>query len=202
MKSKISLIGISSQYASDRMLVTTYLSNKLGYFLADFDEPIYNLLEEATGLSKDMVTPETMGAYLGREWSYVREEKFTEEGKITFRPVRYHLTPKQIFNKLKYDLRDVHPDFWVNTFFRLYCPPFTVIPVRYPNQADGIIDRGGIVIRIDNSSKTAPVLREDALMDGYTCSHKFNVDNSNIIETIDDFICLQKKENPDVFTTN
>ena len=142
-----------------------------------------------------------MGAYLGREWSYVREEKFTEDENIVFRPVRYHLTPKQIFNKLKYDMRDIHPDFWVNTFFRIYCPPFMVVPVRYPSQADALLQRGGIVIRINNSSNTAPVTREDALMDGYTCTHVFDVDNHNMIQVIENFICQEEKENPDVFST-
>lgn len=202
MKSKINFIGVSSQYASERALVSSYLSEKLGYFLADFDQPIYNLLQEATGLDPHDISRETMGAYLGREWSYVREEKFSEEGKIVFRPVRYHLTPKQIFNKLKYDMRDIHPDFWVNIFFRLYCPPEMVAPIQYPNQADAILDRGGIVIRVNNLSKTSPVTREDALMDGYSFTHVFNVEGPKIIETIEDFICQQKKENSDVFSTN
>lgn len=202
MKTKISLIGISSQSSADRYYASKFLSERLGYFLADFDQPIYNLLEDATGITpEDAGKTDMMNAYLGREWSYVREEKFSEEGNIVFKPVRYYLTAKQIFNKLKYDLRNIHPDFWVNIFFKMYCPPFTVLPVRYPNQADAIQANGGIVLRINNSSYSAPILKEDTLMDGFTCDHTFSVTNETLIKTLINFVCQQEKENPSVFTS-
>lgn len=199
---KVKLIGISAQSPIDRIRASEHVSKVLGYELLDYDMPMLETLNFATGIGK--ATAEEMEAYLGREWSYVREEKFMENGAVTFKPVRYHLTPKQILTKLRYNMRDIHPDFWVNTFYKNeYFNPSVggVIPVRYPNEADGVIDHGGVMIRINNSYNRGVVTRENLLMDEYTCDYIVDVDGEGIIKPLNETLCLIEKHYPDVFTT-
>lgn len=204
MEREIKIIGISSQSPLDRINASRYIASKLNYTIGDFDAPIYKFLEEVTGINASSINEDIMSIYLGREWSYVREEKFNSSDGIVFKPVRYHLTPKQIFTKLKYDMRDIHSDFWVNVFFMRYCPEYCVIPVRYPNQADAIIQRDGIVIRINNLFSNITILKEDTIMDGYTCNYTIEVKDKSkdsvIIKPINELLCRIEKENPNAFT--
>jgi hypothetical protein len=140
------------------------------YPIKDFDDPILAIMAKLLGQNIDKGSG-TMDAYLGIEWSYVIQEKFTENGKVVFKPVRYYLTPKQIFTRLKYDMRVIHSDIWVNAFFNTTKEEWMILPVQYPNQADGIISRGGIVIRVNDPANTSPISKEDSLMNHYTCTH-------------------------------
>jgi hypothetical protein len=130
-----------------------------------------------------------MKSYLGIEWSYTINEKFNENGKIVFKPVRYHLTPQQIFTRLKYDMRVIHSDIWVNLFFNTLRHDSMVASVRYPNEADAIISRGGTVIRVNNPENTSPITKEDALMNNYDCSHQIEMKGGRV-QNIGEFFDL------------
>lgn len=199
---KVKLIGISAQSPIDRMRAAEHVAKMLNYELLDYDTPMLETLNFATGVSNS--SSEEMDAYLGREWSYVREEKFMEDGAVIFKPVRYHLTPKQIFTKLKYNMRDIHPDFWVNAFYtnKYFIPALGgVIPVRYPNEADGVVDHGGIMIRINNLHNRNVVTKENLLMDNYGCDYTVDVDGEGLIKPLNEVLCEIEKHYPDVFTT-
>jgi hypothetical protein len=196
--SSIKLIGISAQSPVDRMKAVKQIESALGYEVLDYDKPIYDFLKVVTGQSE--INDELMGAFLGKEWSYVREEKFTENGNLTFKPVRYYLTPRQILTKLRYNLRDIHADFWVNCYYNQYSNE-GVIPVRYPNEADGVIDHGGIMIRIENETPTVPVTKENTLMDTYKCDYTITVNNNNFSEKLDILLWDIEKNYPGAFTS-
>lgn len=196
--SSIKLIGISAQTPVDRMKAVKQIESALGYEVLDYDKPIYDFLKVVTGQSE--INDELMGAFLGKEWSYVREEKFTENGNLTFKPVRYYLTPRQILTKLRYNLRDIHADFWVNCYYNQYSNE-GVIPVRYPNEADGVIDHGGIMIRIENETPTVPVTKENTLMDTYKCDYTITVNNNNFSEKLDILLWDIEKNYPGAFTS-
>lgn len=195
---KIKLIGISAQSPADRMRAAQQIEETLGYPVLNYDSPLYDFLSSITG--QPMHSDELMNAFLGKEWSYVREEKFTENGELVFKPVRYYLTPKNILMKLKYNLRDIHPDLWVNAYFNNYSHE-GVIPVRYPNEADGVIDHGGIMIRIENSTIVGPVTKENAIMDAYKCDYTIEVNSQNFSEKLNNLICLIEKNSPGAFTS-
>jgi hypothetical protein len=195
---KIPLIGISAQSPVDRMRAAKQIESSLNYPLLDYDAPLYDFLKNVTGLSE--MNDELMNAFLGREWSYVREEKFTENGELVFKPVRYYLTPKQILTKLRYNLREIHADFWVNDYYNNYSHN-GVIPVRYPNEADGVSDHNGILIRIENENQNGPITRENTLMDTYKCDHTILVNNNNFAEKLDNLLWDIEKSYPGVFTS-
>jgi hypothetical protein len=176
------IIGVSSQSPKEREITSKILNRLSGYEIGDFDVPIYSTLIGAIGffIHKD---DEKMDAYLGQEWSYVIQQKFMEGGKMIFKPIRYYLTPRQIFTKLKYNIREIHSNYWVNAYFNsddYICTNEIILPVRYPNEADAIIDRGGIIIRINNDLYKPT--KEEVLMDGYSFNYKLKVDGETDIE--------------------
>jgi hypothetical protein len=198
---KTKLIGISAQSPVDRVRATKHLAEVLNYELLDYDTPMYETLNFVTGTNYK--SNEEMEAYLGREWSYVRDEKFMENGEVVFKPVRYYLTPKQVFTKLRYNMRDIHPDFWINSFYNnnYFNPKIGgVIAVRYPNEADGVIDHGGIMIRINNLHNRSVVTKENLLMDEYECDYIVDVDSEGMIKSLNEALCEIEKQYPDVFT--
>jgi hypothetical protein len=170
MESQPKIIGVSSAHPAERERIASLISNLAPYKLLDFDKPILDLVKTLTG-SHFLKNSDAMTSYLGAEWSYIITEKFIENGQVTFKSVRYYLTPKQIFTRLKYEMRTIHSDIWVNAFFNNVNWESSVLSVQYPNQADAIIARGGVVIRFNDPANTSPVSREDALMDGYSFSH-------------------------------
>lgn len=197
--SKIKLIGVSAQSTIDRNKAVEHINLTLGYPVLNYDTPMLDFLTSVIG--QKISDDEIMNAFLGREWSYVREERFTENGGLVFKPVRYYLTPKQILTKLRYNLRDIHPDFWVNAFYNNYQAE-GVVPVRYPNEADGVIDHEGILIRIENENPSGPITKESTLMDTYKCTYTVYVNNNNFAEKLNTLICTIEKNTPGAFTTN
>jgi len=199
-KGEINLIGISSQKEETRLYTAEVVSKFTEYPIARPDEVIYDFMNRLLGINVNPDSPAEMKTFLGREWSYVREEKFNENGVITIRPVRYHLTPKQIFTRLKYEMRTIHSDIWVNAFFK-NLRPNVIVPVLYPNEADAITDRGGIIIRINDLSDTSPASREEQLMDGYTFNYTIEVnDKEDIVYSLKQLLWHIESTNPSAFT--
>lgn len=164
------IIGVSSSSPADREWTSKLIAQLTQWELLDFDAPIIRLMNDLTG-QQTAKNSESMNSYLGTEWSYVIQEKFMENNQLVFKPVRYYLTPKQIFTRLKYEMRVIHADIWVNAFFNNNRWANSVLPVQYPNQADAIISREGIIIRFNNPNNTSPISKEDSLLDGYPFTH-------------------------------
>lgn len=60
-------------------------------------------------------------SYLSEEWSYIIEQRF--QGSPTPQPVKYHLQPRTILQKLGTEVgRSIHANFWVNALFAQYIP--------------------------------------------------------------------------------
>jgi hypothetical protein len=194
---QINYIGISSQKEETRLYASEIVSQLTRYPIMKTDEIIYEFMHRILGIDFD---ESNMKTFLGREWSFVREEKFNENGVITIKPVRYHLTPKQIFTRLKYEMRAIHSDIWVNAFFK-HVKPNVVIPVLYPNEADAIIERGGIIIRINDLGDFTTASREEQLMDGYSFTHIVEVnDREDIVHSLKQLIWHIENMNPSAFT--
>lgn len=80
--------------------------------------------------------------------------------------VRYNYTPRQILQKVGTDIvrdrfRETFPlmgdssQFWIECFKRHYVEqtvPICVTDVRYENEAQAIVDIGGIVVRLERSN--------------------------------------------------
>lgn len=168
-KKEETLIGISSRSTIERESACETIAQHKNYRIAKFDDVIFHFMSQLLGIDqKSLSNPDVQSTYLGKEWSYVIHQTFNENGKILTKPVRYYLSPKQIFKRLKYDIRTIHADFWVNAYFNIYkLSGTTVIAVQYPNQADAILERGGKVIRLENLKNNSPAVREDLIMENY-----------------------------------
>jgi len=84
-KGEINLIGISSQKEETRLYTAEVVSKFTEYPIARPDEVIYDFMNRLLGINVNPDSPAEMKTFLGREWSYVREEKFNENGVITIR---------------------------------------------------------------------------------------------------------------------
>lgn len=200
MAGRIKFIGISSQQEETRLYAAEIVANLTGYHINKTDEIIYEFMNRVLGINFDPYSNNSMKTFLGREWSFVREEKFNENGVITIKPIRYYLNPKQIFTRLKYEMRTIHSDIWVNGFFN-QVKPDVVIPILYPNEADAIIDRSGIIIRVNDLSSSSPVNREEQLMDGYTFTHVIDANGKeDIMYGLKQLLWHIESKSPNAFT--
>ncbi len=171
MDKKEEIIGISAQSPADAWDSALYIGKITGHPVINFDSSILDFMQQLTGI-KLIKNSDQIDSYLGKEWSYVRQEKFTEKGTVVFKPIRYYLTAKQVFTKLKYNLREIHSDIWVNHFFNTH-EGSMILPIQYPNQADAIVERGGIIVRITNPLYYGS--REETIMDNYPCTHTVEI---------------------------
>lgn len=204
----VKLIGVSAQSPIERAKAVDYIAKVMNFHIANYDAPILETLKYVTGVDEKIQNSEEMEVYLGNEWSYVREEKFMDDGAVVFKPVRYYLTPKQILTKLRYNMRDIHPDFWVNAFYhnKNHIAPVgtlgVVVGVKYPNEADGVIDHGGTVIRVNNPHYRGVVTKDNLFMDTYPCDHIAEVDSEGIEQALNNTLWAIKNQYSQESTTN
>lgn len=148
------LIGIHSFNEENAKSLAIGLSMDLGYTIRTFDDVPVEFIAKSLGCSTQQITdPEQASAYLGYQWSYIREERFVEKEEVSRKPVRYFLTPKSILAKFKKLMRDIHSNFLVNALFASYHEKCNwIIPGSlFPNEIDAIRENGGIIIHLENS---------------------------------------------------
>lgn len=79
------------------------------------------------------------------------------------------MTYRELLQKLGTDaIRDgLHKNAWVNGLFAHYSPDqnWIITDCRFPNEAQSIIDRGGVLIRVNRNQDTGPHPSETALDD-------------------------------------
>jgi hypothetical protein len=104
------------------------------------------------------------------------------------RYVKVMMTPRLMLQLLGTEAgRDIiHPNIWVNALFASYLKDsnWVVTDVRFPNEAQAIKDRGGIVIRVDKPQlieRDFEHLSETSL-DNYEFDHV--IDNNGSIEEL------------------
>lgn len=69
---------------------------------------------------------------------------------------RYGLTPREILQSIGEKMREIYPSIWVDTVFNTTMVElqaagydcFVISDVRYPNEADRVHDKGGVVVKI------------------------------------------------------
>lgn len=127
--------------------------------------------------------------YLGPEWSYLEpnfgSHKFVDKA----------MTVREFLQKLGTEAirTGLHSNAWVNALFSDYkikhneYPNWLITDTRFPNEAQAIKDRGGIVIRV-NRMKTASLEDKGILhpsetsLDDWTFDHVIN--NNGTIEEL------------------
>lgn len=106
---------------------------------------------------------------------------------------RYGLTPREILQGIGEKMREIYQDIWVDTVFYTTIPElreqgyskFVISDVRYPNEADTIHDRGGVVVKIERDAGGVSVgadhSSETAMVD-YKLYHKIMENNGTLDE--------------------
>lgn len=101
---------------------------------------------------------------LPKQWNNIVKE--TNKVKASIRAYREHsLTPREILQKLGTDVcRAIHPNTWINatmndydpsplaayhTDYKNLVPNWIITDVRFPNEADTVVEKGGFLIRIN-----------------------------------------------------
>ena len=141
-----------------------------GYKVMSFQDLPKQMTSLATGIPIErMDNEEVFNSYLSEEWSYIREERFVSplEG-VSRKPVRYHLSAKNITEKIYNMGRDIHSDFWVNMFFA-NVRENTIITFNFPNELMSLKDRGYPVILLE-IDKTRSILDDVRSRFDYTCN--------------------------------
>lgn len=109
---------------------------------------------------------------------------------------RIKMTVREFLQKLGTEaMRDnLHEDVWVNALFADYkeryfgsksMPNWVITDVRFPNEANAIINRGGIMVRInrDNTSGVSKDHSSETALDNWT-GFSYEIDNNGTIEDL------------------
>jgi hypothetical protein len=122
-----------------------------GFTLRSFIDIPKEFVSSLTGIPPEMLDDkEVLNSYLGDEWSYIREERFTGADGVTKKPVKYYNSPKIILAKI-YELgREIHSNTWINALTRTYYNNSKwIVYVTYPNEFTALKDMGAKSIFFD-----------------------------------------------------
>lgn len=157
--------------------------------------------------------------YLGSEWSTLKMKPGKRQDGIFSKKVDMELVPmtvRQFLQELGTDgLRNgLHPNVWVNALmadykgqkvcdcpeeFKCRCiyryPNWIITDTRFPNEAQAIKNKGGIVIRVDRPGVTAVNAHEsETALDGWDFDYKIaNVSDIQALAFTVDTILKEQK---------
>lgn len=124
-------------------------------------------------------------SYLPEIWNYYDENNFKKQ-----------MTVREFLQKLGTDtMRDgLHENVWVNAFWVDYIdqkpndkfsnieyPNWIITDVRFPNEAESVMDHGGILIRVNRDVDTGNHPSETGLDDW---EFEYTIDNNGTIEDL------------------
>lgn len=174
----IQLVGLIIPNTDDILHIEQEIVKQVSsYKLVRYTDMICSIVEQVTGTKPTSTLGNT---FLGKEWDYVRNERFVDNGEVNISPVTYHLTPMHIYSRMLFLGREIHSNFWVNALMRQFrlrpegSPPWVVTNVNYPNEADGIINNGGVTIRLDRKQS-----RKRHPLDTFKTDETFTLDGSD-----------------------
>jgi hypothetical protein len=160
MQQRIRLIGISGKIASGKDTIAEMIQynqwhpdTENGWQVVKFADELKLWVARALGLTREQLEdPQIKNTYLGDEWSYVREERRIIAGEVDMVPIRYYLNPRLILQKLGTEVgRSIHSNFWINVLFAKWQmnSRWIITDVRFINEAMAVLDKGGILIRVN-----------------------------------------------------
>jgi hypothetical protein len=126
-----------------------------GFVIRSFIDIPREIVSSLTGIPPELLEDtQVLNSYLGDEWSYIREERFTGAEGVTKKPVKYYNSPKIILTKV-YELgREIHSNAWVNALTRSYSPNQKwIVYVTYPNEFTALKDMGAKSIFFDTQGR-------------------------------------------------
>ena len=168
LSSRNNLTGSQKEYLKDLKYLSHILGKKGKYKIKKYADKLKDIACLLIGCTREQLEDrEFKEKPLGPEWM----KWFTEDGlapKDNNAGVGEVLTPRKLLQLLGTECgRDIiHPNIWVNALFADFennksewlsglNSKWIITDVRFPNEAQAIKDRGGIVIRVNRDKETA-----------------------------------------------
>jgi len=182
----MSIIGISGKIGSGKDL-----SGQIINYLSTVDHPSFIEFRARHVYSSQLLgnpkyeykkfadkIKDTLCLWLGCTREQLENRKYKE---ASLGPEWDDLTPRKILQLLgtEYGRKIIHPNIWVNSLFSDYKENsnWIITDVRFPNEVEGIKNRGGKVFRIERSIALRSHYRseDDLLVNGTVEDiHKYN----------------------------
>jgi len=181
------LIGCTREQLEDQEFKETPLGERWTKYPVSVDTVINPLDSENCDVGEELyyfTTKEEAERFASRKT--VEREDYEAEAFVEDKET---LTPRQILQQLGTEVgRQIHPSAWVNALFVDYTSKnhnkWIISDVRFPDEAQAIKDRGGILIKVNRDTDDDQHESETAL-DGYT-GWDYVIDNNGSIEGLID----------------
>lgn len=166
------IIGISGKIGSGKDTVGNIISvwGKDPWNIKKFADALKETASILTGIPRaDFEKEEVKNSNLGKEWS------------MTVRELLQKLGTEAIRN-------NVHENAWVNALMSGYNESYcywVVTDVRFPNEADAIRERGGILIRLNRNTGKSSNHPSETALDDYP-HFDYVIDNNGTIGDLTD----------------
>lgn len=169
----IKLIGISGKISSGKDQVGEYIQELVEDFkIKKFAYKLKLITSILTGIPvEDLEKREVKDSFLGPEWNYVFASGIEQQ-----------MTVRVFMQKLGTEgLREgVHKNIWVNALFSDYTPGegWIITDTRFPNEAEAIKNRGGIIIRVNRPGISSGDHPSETSLDEWEFDHVITNDST------------------------
>ena len=161
------LIGVSGKIGAGKDVIGSYLQYEHGYDIIKFADKIKDIASMITNTDPTLhKTQEGKQTYL-------------EEWGMTIREFQQKLGTEAMRNGL-------HPDTWVIATLSHYKPKYrwVVTDVRFKNEADSIINRGGILIRVERPDNPFPQSNHSSELELDSYPFKYRIINDGTLNDL------------------
>lgn len=186
-----------------------WLEEQSGWEIKKWAGKLKTIASLLTGIHKEKFEDqEFKKTYLGPEWNWTSEE-FVEQG--VYKKVEHKMTVRELLQKMGTEgLRNgLHTNVWINALMADYTPVthsdrdfggfiypnWIITDTRFPNEAQAIKDKGGIIIRVDRPGVSAVNAHpSETSLDDWNFDHKI-MNGSDLVSLMFTVHSILKKEN-------
>ena len=157
------MTGSEKEYLRDLDYLSHILDKKSDYKIKKFAGKLKDMACLLIGCTREQLEDRDFKEKeLGEEWWYISKPEigmfipYTEDNWAAhgdFEENLVMLTPRKLLQLLGTEAgrEIIHPNIWVNALFGDYDKDsnWVITDVRFPNEAQAIKDRGGVVIRVE-----------------------------------------------------
>jgi hypothetical protein len=178
-----------------------YVASKSRYKVKKFAGKLKDIASILTGVPVEKFEDQEFKKEdLGVEWAYAYPGAYYDDGE----PVMVRMSVRQLLQKLGTEAmrNGLHNNVWVNALFADYKPIklsqddpsyWLVTDTRFPNEADAITERGGILLRIERPGTSTGDHPSETALDDYPFEHVIMNDGdlNDLINKVRDFLTQQ-----------
>lgn len=179
-----------------------YVASKSRYKIKKFAGKLKQMATLLTGIPVEKFEDQEFKKEdLGIEWAYPYPGEYYDDGE----PVMVRMSVRQLLQKLGTEAmrQGLHTNVWVNALFVDYHPIklsqddpsyWLVTDTRFPNEAEAIEERGGILLRIERPGTSTGDHPSETALDDYPFTHVIvnDGDLNNLINKVREFLTQQE----------